>query len=40
MIYSCSTKQELKNDLTVWVNPFIGSESQDSLSLPSNTVYL
>lgn len=37
LIYSCSTKQEVKNDLTVWVTPFIGSESQDSLSLPSNT---
>lgn len=37
MINSCGTKQDIKKDLTIWVDPFIGSSSLDSLSLPSNT---
>lgn len=34
---SCTTPQEHKEDLTAWVDPFIGSAALNSLSLPSNT---
>lgn len=37
MLGSCGMKQEPEEDLTVWVDPFIGSGALDSLSLPSNT---
>lgn len=34
---SCGTPQRQKEDLTAWVDPFIGSGALDSISLPSNT---
>lgn len=37
MLTSCGFRPEPKEDLTVWVDPFIGSGALDSISLPSNT---
>lgn len=37
LLTSCTTQPVQKEDLTVWVDPFIGSGALDSLSLPSNT---
>lgn len=34
---ACQTRPGIKENLTVWVDPLIGSGALDSLSLPSNT---
>lgn len=36
MLTSCGSRPEPKEDLTVWVDPFIGSGALDSISLPAN----